>query len=414
VVNSSNVQVNAELGIVNQLQARIRNLGITDATGAVVRFRFAPFYAGIPDSAFELIGTVTVNVPAGGAPQIVPINWNLTNLSDTNGGIWPGPISSFTHFCVRVDIEYPSDINLSNNDAQNNFFDVTTAAGPMRPIRFLIGNPFERAVTARIVTSSLPKEIRPLLREPVLELPVATQGPAKSAPPESAATARTNAAISLKPREIRVGTITLTKPPASITEHLTHDLVIDVSTVIDGRPLSGFSVLLARAKVQPRKPEIAGPPRIVSKEAARAVPPQTPPRPEIFEMAAPMAQAEVHQSIAAYLTSQKIKIDQNDPARGLVTSAAIPLNHQQLLNAITEHARGMVPTSADGFYFVTFKTTPQKEGAPAGSHITVSTRILVKTSQNLDSPLGGRLLPTNGSLERSYLTAFAARFHTAR
>jgi len=411
VVNSSNVEVNAEKGVNNNLRARIRNLGNADAMGAVVRFRFAPIYGSVPDSAFELIGTVAVNVPGGGAPQIVPIKWNLTNLNDTNGGIWPAPISAFEHFCVKVDIEYPSDINLSNNDAQNNFFDVTTAIGPrgpIGPIRFMVGNPLNRSANIQILTDKLPEDVRKLVKPPVIKLS-ALKARAMTEAVAPAERAPEQATIRLKANEIRVGTITLTRPPASVTRHLAHDIVVNVNSVVDGKIVGGFSVLLARANVG-IKPVSPGPIRIVSKQVGKPVPEQkaNPPR---FELTAPMPLAAAHESITAFLASRNIAIEQNDPQRGLVSSRAIPLSYQQLLESIPVQAQALVPAGASGRYYVSIKTTSgERQGEAESSHIVISVRILLLTPQVFDSPLPGRLLPSNGSIERSYLNGLTARF----
>ncbi len=398
VVNSSSVHVNAEKGIVNLLRAHISNLGNAGATGAVVRFRFAPIYGGVPDSAFKLIGTVTVNVPAGSA-QDVPINWDMTNLSDTNGGVWPAPISTFDHFCVKVDIEFASDINLTNNSAQNNFFDVSTGTAPLKPIKFIIGNPFRRNVNVRIVPVQLPLAIRPLIKQPLITMPkiakLATAPTAKAATP-------TAGAIALKENEIQVGTITLVRPPASVTKTLTHDIVQDVNMVVDGKIVGGFSFLLAKANA-PAPPPKPGP-NPASRRVGEAVQAQESPQ-QKFEKTAAMAPAEAHQAIVRYLTTQNIKVVQNDQQHGLVSSSAIPLTRPALLAAVSTSAQKLVPPNGTGKYFVTFKTT----GEGPTARVSVSVRILLITSQDLDSPLGGRLMPSNGTLEQKHLTALAPR-----
>lgn len=407
VVNSVGTQVNAELGVINQLQARIRDLGNVDATAAVVRFRFAPWYASIPDSAFETIGTVTANVPAGGASQTVPVNWDLTNLSDTNGGIWPAPISTFSHFCVRVDIEYASDINLSNNDAQTNFFDVTTSSGPMAPIRFIVGNPLSRPVNIQLIadTSRTPIELRPAIPTPVVSVP------AKPAARTQMALARgpvVGAAMPFNPNELQIGTIVIKQLPLSITRYLRHDLVLNIDSVVNGRVVSGFSVLLARANVPPGHKATIGGNRVVSRQVAQSVP-RAAPSPRTFALTAPVAAAGVSQSIARYLAEQRIAVVQNDPARGLVSSGAIPLSNEQLLAAIAPEARINVPEGAAGKYFVSFKTTPDEtQGGVVRSRIVVSVRIIVLLN-DIDSPLGGRFVPSNGSLEQHFLNALNAR-----
>ena len=402
VVNSANVQVNAEKGVHNALRARIRNLGNANATGAVVRFRYAPIYGSVPDSAFKLIGTATVNVNAG-ATTVVPIDWDLTNLSDTNGGIWPQPISAFDHFCARVDIELVSDINLSNNAAQNNFSNVSTGMGPL-VINFLVGNPFVHPVKAQIVVPPLPKEFRQKIKDPVLKLPLA-------APAGSAATAPAAInEIALREEELKVGTITLTRPPKSLTQHLTHDIVVDVNTVVDGKTIGGFSFLLARANVPAPRPPAPGSVRIVSERIAQAAP-SVAPAPRRFEITALMASDAVHRAVLDYLASQNIRIVQNDPARGLVSANAIELSHSALLEAITPQARALVPGDAGGRYYLSIKTTPgERQGTQETSHVEISVRIIA-VAGDLDSPLGGRLLPSNGTIEETHLRALTPRFN---
>jgi hypothetical protein len=414
VLNSSNQQVNAQLGVINQLNARIRNLGNADANGAVVRFRFAPWYTSVPDSAFEVIGTVTVNAAAGAAPQVVPINWNLTNLNDTNNGVWPAPISTFSHFCVRVDIEYTGDINLSNNAAQSNFFDVTIAQGAQKALgslHFIIGNPYERPANVQIVTSRLPQEVRTLMKEPVVELPGI--GPEAAAQKMVTQTAEFHPVLALRPRELQVGTITLTPPPASVTAHLTKDLVYNVNSVVNGKTVGGFSILLARANVRPVVPIRHGPAPVVSREVSVPQPTGQARRPT-YRFTAPMAAASVRESLVQYLISRKIKVEQNDAEHGLVSSGRILLSHAELVAAVPSAVAQRIPADASGEYFVSFRTEEAgSEGGTPRSLVTVSTRIMVNNSGALDSPLRGRLVPSNGHLEQSYLTALEARF-TAR
>lgn len=147
-------------------------------------------------------------------------------------------------------------------------------------------------------------------------------------------------------------------------------------------------------------------PAQTSKETAKAAPPQpTPPRQ--FQVAVPMSPTAVHRSLTAYVASQGLSLLQNDPEKRLISSSAIPLSHDQLIQSITPSARSLVPANAVGKYFVTFKTT---NAAAASAQVTVSTRILVVTSQDLDSPLGGRIVASNGTLEQRHLSALSSLF----
>jgi hypothetical protein len=410
-VDSQGTQVNAEKGIVNKLRARIRNLGNAKATGATVRFLYAPIYGAVPNSAFKLIGTATVNVTAG-ATQIVPINWNLTNLNDTNGGVWPQPISQFDHFCVKVEINYspsPGDINLSNNGAQNNFVDVSTGSGPMAPIRFLLGNPSQRPAKVSVVQGALPEAVLKSWTPTVIEMPASKIVAAdeeleiRMGGKEVAVHSKT---IALKENEIETATITLTRPPSSVTEHLTQDLVLNFNTAVDGNIVGGFSVLLARANAPAPKQKPSGQ---TSGEAPKSVTQQST-QPKKFQLSVPIPPPAVHQSLVEYLGSRNTAIAQDDPQHLLVSSSAIPLTHEELVQSITPSAQKLVPDDAAGRYFVTFKSTAADGDAAKSTNVTVSTRILVISAQDPDSPLGGRIVASNGAIEQSYLSALTSRF----
>jgi hypothetical protein len=77
----------------------------------------------------------------------VEIPWDLIDLTDTNGGLWPLPLDDFVHFCVIVRIAHADDVDECNNQAQNNFGDVGTVdSGDGDGVsRFLIGNPSRQA-----------------------------------------------------------------------------------------------------------------------------------------------------------------------------------------------------------------------------------------------------------------------------
>ena len=126
-------------------------------------------------------------------------------------------------------------------------------------------------------------------------------------------------------------------------------------------------------------------------------------------MAVPMAPTAVHRSLEGYLTSQGLSVMQNDPEKRVISSSAISLNHDELLKSIPPSAQELVPDNAAGKYFVTFRTNGT--GALASSNVKVSVRILVLTSQDLDSPLGGRIVSSNGALEQRQLNALTSLFN---
>jgi hypothetical protein len=157
----------------------------------------------------------------------------------------------------------------------------------------------------------------------------------------------------------------------------------------------------------------AAPEQRVSKQTSKETPKSALPQPTTakqFQLAVPMAPTAVHRSLEAYVASQGLSIIQNDPEKRLISSSAIPLSHGQLVESITPSAQELVPQNAVGKYFVTFKTTNAGIGASASAKVTVSTRILVVTSQDLDSPLGGRIVTSNGTLEQKQLSALSSLF----
>jgi hypothetical protein len=243
VVDNANNVINAKQGIVNDLRARIRNLGNAAATGATVRFAYAPCSIGLTASGFKEIAAPTVNFAAAGDTSgndliVVPAPWDLTNPAEDNGGIWPAPISSFEHLCVRVGAELPADINQSNNAAQSNFVDVTKDCCH-RPLRFLIGNPLERAIRARLVIGPLPKGYSVTLD----------------------AGGKDRNALSLKPKEIRVATARFVRPAEFAKERRTSDVVASISMQVDNQQIGGLSVRLAEANAPAQPAPAPRPPR---------------------------------------------------------------------------------------------------------------------------------------------------------
>ena len=201
------------LGIVNQLFARIHNVGSTTATNVQVRFYYAPFGMGYPHTHFKLISTLTIPTLNGGSDMPVQTGWDLSNLNEDNGGLWPYPISSFDHFCVRVEIECAGDVNTANNDAQNNFTAVTCSDCGFN---FLIVNPKKALVNASLSITGLPKG---------WNLGIDIPG------------AKNIQEFNLEPNEVKMAQLTLYHPEEKIT--VTQD--IDVGLNVDGENIGGIT-----------------------------------------------------------------------------------------------------------------------------------------------------------------------------
>jgi hypothetical protein len=148
----------------NRLFARVRNLGTTAANNVTVKFAYAPYgvsWAWHDYSDFKLIATVTgVNLgPAGSvdAEKLIEVQWDLSNLSENNGGIWdPYTVGDFDHFCVWVKIEYPGDSNTGNNDGRDNFTNIQTVFDKSYKIKFLVSNPKKDESNAELIIKGIP------------------------------------------------------------------------------------------------------------------------------------------------------------------------------------------------------------------------------------------------------------------
>jgi bacillolysin/thermolysin len=128
-------------GQANRLFALVTNIGDADAVGVLVTFSFTPYGAGTSNNTTETIGNKTVDVPAGASVE-VEVTWDLSNLTDTNGGTWPLPLGDFDHFCVKVDLALADDVDPCNNFAQNNFDNVPDVDGDGDgETHFMVGNP---------------------------------------------------------------------------------------------------------------------------------------------------------------------------------------------------------------------------------------------------------------------------------
>jgi hypothetical protein len=380
VVDNGNNVVNAKQGIMNRLRARIRNLGSAAANGATVRFKYAPYFIGLTAAGFKEIAAPTVNFAAAGDPSgsdliVVPAQWDLTNPSEDNGGIWPMPISAFQHFCVKVDVELSADVNPNNNAAQTNFVDLT--ADCCRPFRFLVGNPFERDIAARLVIDPLPKGY--------------------SVKFDGGGGERRKQFV-LRPMEIRVATAQFMRPAGFAKLPRTNDVVASISMQVDNQIIGGLSARLARANVTVSPPrEVQPRPSLMTQAPAQPVP--TPPMANTdLTLNVSAAPALATRVIGSALRERQVPVAQVDEEHGLVSSDPIPLNNAQVKEAVTaEFLRDL--KEARGRYDVSFKI--DRDAADDRSQVIVSVRILLQKAE-VNSPIGGELAPSNGSLEKQY------------
>jgi len=352
VVDATNTQVNAEKGIVNLLRARVKNVGDVASSGATVTFRYAPWFTGITPADMKTIGTVAQDFTPG-QTIVVPIDWDLTDLSDTNGGLWPAPISTFSHFCVQVTVTLASDVNQGNNFAQNNFFDVETGFSIFGESAFLVGNPFEREVEARL-NLKVPKGYAAR----VIGVPA-------------------NEPFKLKGNEIKLAVIHVDSPKESRAPKA--DQIAQLDFVVNGESLGGIQLRLAKANQIPYP-----------------------------EHGFSASRDSLFRAALAALRERKEGPSFADEKRGIITSRQVHVSAAELKGLVLpEAARQIGP--AGGYYIVTLKVAtisapPQIAGTKANSAITsaVSFETVLIASSPAYVITGGAPLPSNGALERTY------------
>ena len=213
----------------NRLFAWVRNLGTTPAAGAIVSFYYCP--CGMiggqnPYPHFNLIAQVSVDLGASGTPtgeKEVEVWWDLSDLSENNGGVWPAPISAYNHFCVQVTIEHPQDTNAGNNMAQNNFFNILSSSA-FAPVPILVANNESVSKKFELAAQNLPEGWELHVRGTGKEI--------------HRLSGDSGTKFTLKPGEERSLTVTLV--PKTKGRQMNH--VVDIAVLTEGKPVGGISI----------------------------------------------------------------------------------------------------------------------------------------------------------------------------
>jgi hypothetical protein len=420
VVNGAgDTRLNAFKGTVNHLRAHIRNLGNAPAT-ARVRFSYAPWFAGINDSMFKEIGfrDVDFSDAAGGtaADKVVPIEWDLTDLTETYPG-WRAPIGAFEHFCVKVSVEFSGDIHLSNNVAQNNFVDVTTfrraggsgsggsgssdsgangsethhRATDDSPLSFMVVGPEKsrKASLAQLVVNDLPQGFRASVT--VAGVEDAMKG------------------FRLKPNETRLAQVTFATPQNFQSNH---DVVADITMLLDGKPSGGISARLYRSTE--KQPDLSGlgpitkayrevsPQVLPARPTQKEIPPvrdqlppvRTIPKAVKYRRTFKANYEAVYEAIIKVLRERNIGSEMANFDRGLINSKFVVLTRPEIEKLVDE--RDLRNLRADGHYFCSLWLEPHGDG-----ETEIGVDALIATSE-IESPMGFRRR-SNGTLEQSLL-----------
>jgi hypothetical protein len=149
----------------NRLFAWVRNLGADPVSNVIVEFLYCPYgfvNGQNPYLHFKQIALVTISLGSATVPGADPAEkevevwWDLSDLSENNGGIWPAPISAFDHFCVRVNVYRAGDANPYNNLANNNFVNIVSSSA-FSPIPLLVANSDAETKSFEIAPRNLPE-----------------------------------------------------------------------------------------------------------------------------------------------------------------------------------------------------------------------------------------------------------------
>jgi hypothetical protein len=234
------------LGIAdNRLFLVIRNLGGKPAPGVQVTVQYAPMstVGGLWVTAhFKLIDQFSIDLDATGTmdgEKELEVQWDLSDVTDTNGGLWPYPLGVFNHFCVQVQLTLAGDSDLSNNFAQSNFGNVISAS-PFSVIPLLVANSDHKQRTYEIVAQQLPEKwavrLRGLKKNNDDKEGPNTGGAKRE---EKAMTHGGKMEFVLNPGEERFLTLTILPPQEQVHERQ----LVTIGLATDGKFVGGISVM---------------------------------------------------------------------------------------------------------------------------------------------------------------------------
>jgi hypothetical protein len=215
----------------NRLFVVVKNTGAVGGT-VQVSVGFTPYamVGGVwTQFQYELISQFSVTLPASGTPSSevqTEVQWDLSDLTDTNGGLWPLPLGAFNHFCVEVQLT-------PGNSTQSNFSNVISASPfPTVPVLVANSDPVQRTFE---IVANLPEHWALRLRG--LERPVdARDANVKREDKALSSDARTK--FTLEAGEERFVTVGIVRPEGQQREaqHLT------LSLLVDGKPVGGLTL----------------------------------------------------------------------------------------------------------------------------------------------------------------------------
>jgi len=143
-----------EIGVAdNRLFVVVTNTGnVSGSTQVTVSFTPYAMLGGTwTQFQFEQIAQFSVTLGPSGSPTAqlqTEVQWDLSDVTDTNGGLWSLPLGAFNHLCVQVQLT-------PGNWTQSNFGNVISAS-PFPIVPLLVVNSDPEPRTYEIVAQHLP------------------------------------------------------------------------------------------------------------------------------------------------------------------------------------------------------------------------------------------------------------------
>lgn len=236
-----------EIGVANnRLFVVVTNTGTTAGT-VQVNVGFTPF--GLVGGSwtqfqFKQIAQFPVTLGAAGSPtaqQQTEVAWDLSDVTDTNGGLWPLPLGAISHFCVSVYLT-------PGNSAQNNFSNVISAS-PFPVVPVLVVNSDSEPRKYEIVAQNLPKDWS-LDLYGIVRRGSNARDAENTKPPIHRVAAGDKVEITLEPGEERLLTFAIVHGDRALGEKN----LITLGLFADGKPVGGIALNAGTRRPPKRRP----------------------------------------------------------------------------------------------------------------------------------------------------------------
>jgi hypothetical protein len=222
-----------EIGVAdNRLFVVVTNKGSTAGTTQVT-VGYTP-YALVGGTStqlqFKQIAQYPVSLGPAGSPTAqlqTEVQWDLSDVTDTNGGLWPLPLGAFNHLCVQVQLT-------PGNWTQSNFGNVISAS-PLPIVPLLVVNSDPAPKTYEIVAQNLPEKWSLRLR---------------GIPKEPTIRGSDKVEVALKAGEARFLTLMITNPEDSLKENQ----LVTLSLLAAGKLVGGLTLSAGSKPAATRQP----------------------------------------------------------------------------------------------------------------------------------------------------------------